>query len=370
MKALQILPELNSGGVERGTFEVARHLVQNGHEAIVVSNGGRMVPSLQACGIKHIAMPVHKKRLSSLFQIAPFRRLLAELKPDILHIRSRLPAWVAWLAWRKLDPQNRPRLVSTVHGFYSVNSYSAVMTRGERIIAISESIRDYILKNYPRIPPDRVRVIHRGVSPEEFPRNYQPDQNWLDVWRRQLPQLENKALLLLPARLSRWKGQQAFVKLVAALKARGLNIHGLLAGEVHPRKRGFLVELQTLAKRLDVEREVTFLGHRNDLRELMSISDIVFSLSSDPEAFGRISLEAMSLGRAVIGFNHGGVAEQLARFFPAGAVPVSDFVALTETTIAMLRTRQVPLLICPPFTQAAMCSATLRVYQELLSPPC
>lgn len=369
MKVLQVLPELNSGGVERGTFEIGRYLVRTGHEALVVSNGGRMVPSLEAAGIKHIAMPVHRKRIGALFQIAPFRRLLVTERPDILHIRSRLPAWIAWLAWRKLDPQTRPRLVSTVHGFYSVNGYSAVMTRGERVIAVSESIREYILKNFPKTGPDRIRVIHRGVSPEEFPRGYQPSEEWLATWRREQPALANKTVLLLPGRMSRLKGQEAFLQLVADLKARGQAVHGLLAGDTHPKKRAYLEELRALAARLGVANDVTFLGHRSDLREVMSVSDIVFSISSQPESFGRVSLEAMALGRRVIGFNHGGIVEQFASFFPAGAVPKGDQAALTEATVAMLSKSEIPQPIRAPFTQAVMCEATVEVYTSLVNAP-
>jgi glycosyltransferase involved in cell wall biosynthesis len=369
MKVLQILPELNSGGVERGTFEIGRHLVRTGHEAVVVSNGGRMVPNLEAAGIRHITMPVHRKRIGSLFKIAPFRKLLMEERPDILHIRSRLPAWIAWLACRKIDPQTRPRLLSTVHGFYSVNAYSAVMVRGERIIAVSESIRSYILKSFPKTADAKIRVIHRGVSPEEFPRGYQPEKAWLETWQRDQPQFANKSVLLLPGRMSRWKGQETFLQLVAELKKRGLAIHGLLAGDTHPRKRAFGDELRALVGQLGISDDVTFLGHRNDLRDVMAVSNIVYSLSTDPEAFGRVSLEAMALGRSVIGFNHGGVGEQLAKIFPAGAVPLSDLPALVETTVRMLREPQFPLPVCPPFTQAAMCAATVDTYTSLLASP-
>jgi hypothetical protein len=121
MKVLQILPELNAGGVERGTVELARHLTRSGHEALVVSQGGQLVPELESVGARHLALPVHRKHLRSLFQVRPLRRLLEQERPDILHIRSRIPGWLAWLAWRRMHPQTRPHFVSTVHGFYSVN---------------------------------------------------------------------------------------------------------------------------------------------------------------------------------------------------------------------------------------------------------
>ena len=125
---LQILPALHSGGVERGTLEIARALVAAGHRSIVVSNGGRLVEQLVREGSEHITMPVHRKSLTSLFQVRPFRRLLQELKPDIVHARSRVPAWIAWLALRRMSPASRPRFVTTVHGLNSVSAYSAIMT--------------------------------------------------------------------------------------------------------------------------------------------------------------------------------------------------------------------------------------------------
>lgn len=365
MKVLQILPELNSGGVERGTLEVAEYLVRNGHEALVVSNGGRQVEMLEKLGGRHIAMPVHKKSPSTLFQVRAFRALLEKEKPDILHIRSRAPGWVAWLAWRKMDPATRPRLVSTVHGFYSVNPYSAIMTKGERVIAVSNSIRDYILKNYPKTPADKITVIHRGVSSEQFPRGYKPEPQWLERWQNDFPQLEGKVVLLLPGRITRWKGQVDFVRVVAALKQRGIDAHGLIVGETHPKKREFETELRDLAAGLKVSADISFLGHRADIREVMAVSDLVYSLSLDPEAFGRVSLEAMSIGKPVIAYAHGGVEEQLEAIFPAGLVAVGDVDSVIGRTVDILSCNHQPGAI-DDFSLDKMLSATLGVYGEVL----
>ena len=365
MKVIQILPELNAGGVERGTLEIASFLVNQGHESLVISNGGRLVPELEAAGSKHLTMPVHRKSFASLLQVLPLRRLLEKEQPDILHIRSRVPGWIAWLAWRGMNPVTRPRLVSTVHGFYSVNFYSAVMTKGERVIAVSSSIKEYILQNYPRTSADKIRVIHRGASPEEFPRDYKPTAEWSNLWQKEHPELAGKKILLLPGRITRWKGQQDFIQLVATIKKRGLPVHGLIAGDTHPKKRAFKTELQDLATSLGVADAISFLGHRSDVREVMSVSDIAFSLSRDPEAFGRVSLEAASLGRPVIGYNHGGVAEQLSVFFPQGMVPLGDAEALFNTTIELLNDPQTPGLVKDPFTQSAMTQAVIEVYHEL-----
>ena len=365
MKVIQILPELNAGGVERGTCEVAAHLIRHGHEALVISHGGRLVGELDAMGARHITMPVHRKSLKTLFQVSKMRALLETEKPDIIHIRSRVPGWVTWLAWRKMNPSTRPHLVSTVHGFYSVNAYSAVMTRGEKVIAVSESVREYILKNYPKTDPKKIHVIHRGVDEINYSPSYAPSEEWTIEWKLAHPELEGRIPLLLPGRLTRWKGQVDFIHLIARLVKNGLPVQGLIAGEPHPRKVAFLDELKQLARNIGIEDRISFLGHRSDLRDVMAISRIVYSLSLDPEAFGRVSLEAMALGKPVIAYDHGGVAEQLKIVFPSGLVPKGDLDATEATTLEILKNGDHPGSI-HLFSLNRMTDATLQIYQNLV----
>jgi glycosyltransferase involved in cell wall biosynthesis len=368
MKVLQILPELDAGGVERGTLEVAARLVRDGHESLVISNGGRRVPGLEAAGSRHIEMPVHRKALSSLGQIPKLRALFQREKPDIVHLRSRLPAWLAFLAWKSMDRRTRPRLVTTVHGFYSVNAYSAVMTKGEAVIAVSASVREYILKNYPAADPGKIAVIHRGVDPAAYPVGYRPTPEWLANWESAVPELAGRIPLLMPGRLTRWKGQEDFLRVVAGLLERGLPVHGLIAGDPHPKKLAFLEELKQLAATLGIAGNVTFLGHRADLREVMAVSTIVFSLSRDPEAFGRVSLEALALGKPVVATDHGGVAEQLRVLFPQGLAPVGDIACAIERTVEILESRPQPQPI-DAFSLERMLGSTLAVYRNLLANP-
>lgn len=369
MKVIQILPELNAGGVERGTLEVAAHLARHGHQALVVSRGGRMVDALEKSGARHIALPVHRKHPASLALIPTLRRLFLDEKPDIIHLRSRLPAWLSWLAWKSLPTTSRPRLVTTVHGFYSVNAYSAVMTKGEWIIAVSESVRNYIVKNYPRTDPSRITVIHRGVDETIYHPGFQPAAAWLEKWQADFPQLDGRITLLMPGRLTRWKGQEDFIQLTAALRKEGLPVYGLIVGDPHPKKLSFLDELQQLARSLGVADCLSFLGHRGDLREIMAVSAVVYSLSRDPEAFGRVSLEALGLGRPVIGYHHGGVAEQLQAVFPAGLVPPGDVTRAIDLTREILNNWHGKPQSISTFTLDRMLAATMNVYQNLIPIP-
>lgn len=366
LTVLQILPALQSGGVERGTLEVAQALVERGHRALVMSGGGRLVEALVASGAEHFEWPIGRKSLKTLLLVRRLRRFLIEHQVDIVHARSRVPAWIAYLAWRGMDPMTRPRFVTTVHGPYSVSAYSAVMTRGERVIVISEMIRDYVLANYPATDPAKLRLIYRGVDPAAFPYRHRPSQAWLDSWYARHPETQGKRLLTLPARITRWKGQEDFIDLLALIKDSAPDIHGLIVGETKDRKDHFLAELRRKAEALGVADRISFAGHRSDLREIMAISRIVFSLSREPEAFGRTTVEALSLGVPVIGYNHGGVREQLQAILPAGGVPVGHVREAAETALRWL---EQPPDVPPeqPFTLERMLGKTLEVYDELHS---
>ena len=368
LTVLQLLPALQSGGVERGTLEVAHALVDHGHRALVMSAGGRLVAPLVASGAEHFAWPIGKKSFRTLLLVGKLRTFLREQKIDIIHARSRVPAWIAYLAWRGMDPATRPRFVTTVHGPYSVSAYSAVMTKGERVIAISKMIVDYIARNYPKVSQENVRLIYRGADPEQFPSGYTPPADWTSHWQREHPELAGRKILLLPARLTRWKGQTDFIDMLEQVLRTRPDVHGLIVGETHPRKRAFMAELEARSEQRGVRQHLSFISHRSDLREIMAISDIVYSLSREPEAFGRVSLEALSLGKPLLAYDHGGVKEQLAAILPEGAIPVGDVQMAARKTLCWL---DAPPAVPKqnPFTLERMLTATLDVYAELARAP-
>jgi glycosyltransferase involved in cell wall biosynthesis len=365
LSVAQLLPALDGGGVERGALEVARELVRCGHRSVVVSAGGRLAPELLSEGSEHLAWPLGVKSPLTLRWVRPLRRWLTEQRIAILHARSRLPAWIGWLAWRGMDPATRPHFVTTVHGLYSVSRYSAIMTRGERVIAVSETVRDYLRRHYPALPAERVRVIPRGVDPVEFPYGYRPSSAWLADWHRQYPQLRDALTVTLTGRLSRLKGHEEFIELIARLRARGLRIHGLIVGGVEPRRRRYADQLKEKVQLRGLDDLVTFAGHRSDVREIYAISKLVLSLSSRPESFGRTVLEALSLGTPVVGYAHGGVGEILARIYPAGLTPFGDLDALAARVIELLAAAP-PVPPEPVFPLQRMLDETLALYQALL----
>ncbi len=364
LTVVQMLPALDGGGVEKGTLEVGRHLVRHGHRSIVISAGGRMVEQLLREGSEHLAWDVGAKRLGTLRWIPRVRRFLLEQQPDILHLRSRLPAWIGYRAWKGRPPAQRPHLVTTVHGPYTPGRYSSVMVRGERVIAISDMIRQYILTNYPRVDPAIIRVIPRGVDPAAYPHGYQPAADWLAQWRQQFPGLAGKYVITLPGRLTRWKGQEDLIDIILGLKRRGLPAHGVLVGDAHPKKMAYAEALRAKVAGLGLEHDITFTGHRTDVREIMAVSSVVLSLSTDPEAFGRVSLEALSLGVPVAAYDHGGVAEQLAAIYPAGRIAPGDKAGMQALLAAWYHAAP-PVPPDQPFTLERMLTSTLETYLEL-----
>jgi len=367
MKVLQILPELNAGGVERGTLELARALVAAGHSSLVVSNGGRLVAELEGQGSRHIRLPVHRKSPLSLLQVLALRRLLRRERPDVLHVRSRVPGWIALLAWHSLPPGRRPRLVTTMHGFHSVSPYSAVMARGERVIAVSESIRAHLLLHYPAVvTPERIRVIPRGIDPNHYRRERWQDPAWRAAFEAACPLAPGGRRLLLAGRITRLKGHGDFLELLVALRRRGHVVQGLVAGDTHPRKRAYRQELEQRVQALGLADAVHFLGPRGALAQLMVASDLVLSLSQQPESFGRTVLEALALQTPVAGYGEGGVGEVLGALYPAGLVPPRDPAALLAVVERLLAEPPPLQPVTAPYTLAQMIDSTLSVYQDLL----
>lgn len=364
MKVVQVLPALDGGGVEKGTLEVGKYLVDQGHKSIVVSAGGRMVEQLEQEGSRHITWDLGKKSLFTLRHIWAFRRFLRTEKPDILHLRSRMPAWIAYLAWKGLPELGRPKLVTTVHGLYSVSRYSEIMCRGEAVIAVSATVKQYILSNFPRTLASKIHLVYRGADAEEFPFNYLASLEWKERFFLEFPDALGKKILCLPGRLTRLKGHHDYLALIAQLVEEGLDVHALIVGGEDPKRRAYAQELYKRVTAMGLQKVVSFTGSRSDIREIFSISDIVFSLSTKPESFGRTVLEALRLGRPVVGYEHGGVGEILQALYPSGCVKLGSAKELLATTRALLETPVKPEL-SEKFTKQQMLSSTLEIYEEL-----
>ena len=360
MKILQILPELNIGGVERGVCDLSKALVEQGHQSFVISNGGKLESSLVASGGKHISMPVHIKRFKTLKLAKELYEVILDVNPDIIHVRSRMPAWVTYHALKKFN-NNKPVHVSTFHGLYSFPIYSKVMANVDHIISISNTVEDYIKTTY-KVPDEKITVIPRGCDLSEF--NQEPlDQSWKDEWYKEFPQTLNKKIIMLPARITKWKGVDDFINLINLINDE--SIHGIVVGPVSKSKQKFFKKLQSKVQKLNLETKITFCGSRSDIVNVYKFADIVYNLSKTPEPFGRTTIEAASVGTKIMGWDHGGTKEILSELFPDGLVKLEDIQALKEKTLELLSDddkKPKP----NTFTSERMINSTLEVYRSLL----
>ena len=363
LTVVQVLPALEVGGVERGTLEIASGLVKAGHRSIVISEGGRLVDRLVSQGSQHVDWAIGKKSLLTFALAKKLRNLLIAESVDILHVRSRMPAWVCYLALKGMNKNERPKFICTVHGPYSVNAYSKIMTKGDDVIVISQFIKDYVINNYKGIDEDKLTIIHRGIDANEFPFGYVPDDNWKKKWAKNHNDLKNKFVITLPARITRWKGQEDFLLIIDALKKSGLPVHGLIAGGPHAKRIKFLESLKKQVVELKLENDISFIGHRDDLKEIMAISDIVLSLAKEPEAFGRTALESLSLGIPVVAYDHGGASEVLNTLFPNGLTTPNNIAEATAKIISLYKTSP-SINKENPFTRQSMVAKTIALYEK------
>lgn len=364
LTVVQLLPALESGGVERSTLEIAEALILAGHRALVVSAGGRLLPRLQALGAEHVTLDIGRKSLLTLRHVRGLRALLQRERVDIVHARSRLPAWLAVLALRGMPAAQRPRFVTTVHGLNSPSRYSAVMTRGERVICVSQTVREYVLQHYPATDPARLRLIPRGIDPADFPRRaaHRDDR----AWAAQLhPVLAGDGpLLLLPGRGTRLKGHRDGLEVLARLRSDGLDARLWLPGAREAGREAYIAELENHAATLGISAAMALTPPTAEIARAYAASDLVLQLSRKPESFGRTVVEALSVGRPVLGWAHGGVGELLRELQPQGLVAPFDSDALHATARALLAQPPTPPGTIP-HTLQAMQEATLAVYAEL-----
>jgi len=368
---LQVLPALNTGGVERGTVDVADAVVQAGGEALVASEGGRMVHELQRIGAEHFVLPLASKNpFVMLRNVGRLRDLIRRRGVDIVHARSRAPAWSALLACRGTEA----RFVTTFHGTYNRSApfkkfYNSVMTRGVRVIAISHFIAEHMAAVY-RLERRRIRIIHRGVDIGIFDPRQVPAARVINLasqWR--LP--EDMRVIMLPGRLTRWKGHALLIEALARLGTDQVRCL-IVGGEQGGRYRR---ELERMVTRLGLERVVQFVGDCHDMPAAYMLADVVVSASTDPEAFGRVMVEAQAMGKPVVAADHGASEELLLRdetgwlFEPSSP---ESLAAALETAMGLESDAREALAkraignVRANFTKELMCAKTLEVYGEVL----
>jgi len=324
MRIVQILPELNEGGVERGTVELSAELVKGSHESIVISSGGKLVAKLEKDGAKHILLDVSSKNpFTSFSRVIKLRNILKELKPDILHARSRVPAWLAYFANKPL----KLPFVTTVHGFNSVSTYSKIMTYGDAVISVSNSIKEYIKEHYS-VRDEKIFVIPRGIDLEQFnPLNI--DSDFIKDFKKEYG-LNGKTVVSSVGRITQLKDYETFIRSISLLKKDVPDIVGLIVGSVHKDKVNYHQKLLSLIEDMNLEDNIIFTGSQSKIAEIYSLSRVIVSSSKKPESFGRSVAEAIAMNRPVVATGHGGVLDIIQKDMNGYFFEVGDEVGLSK----------------------------------------
>ncbi len=370
---LQVLPAMGAGGgVERGTVEIAGAIAAHGGRALVASNGGASVHELKRVKAEHIEMPVHSKNPFVMYaNIRRLEKLIRDEGVDIVHARSRAPAWSACFAAKRAGVP----FVTTFHGTYSAGNalkrkYNSVMAMGERVIAISKFIGGHLHQIYGA-PAAKIRIIHRGVNLERFdPAKISAERVTVlaSDWRLE----DGLPVVMLPGRLTRWKGQVMFIEAIAKMARRDLRC--LLVGGDQGRTE-YRQELENLVNSRGLGEIVRIVDHCDDMPAAYMLTDVVLSASTDPEAFGRILVEAQAMGRPVVASDHGGARETVIEGETGWLFPPGDVEALAATlgkVLGMSRETRSALAekaianVAKNFSKQGMCDKTLDVYREVL----
>jgi glycosyltransferase involved in cell wall biosynthesis len=369
---LQVLPRLVTGGVERGTVEVAAALVAAGWKAVVASAGGPMVRELERAGALHVTLPLASKNpITMLRNVDRLVELIRRERIDVVHARSRAPAWSAWAAARRV----RCHLVTTFHNAYDDKSwlkrrYNAVMAEGERVIAISGFVAEHAMQVYG-VPEERLRFIPRGVDFSRFDPERVSAERVIQL-AREWQLIDGLPVVMLPGRLTRWKGQLVLVEAIAQLGLRDLRC--ILIGSGAGR---YPKQLQQAIKARALDGLFLLVEDCRDMAAAYKLADVVVSASTRPEGFGRVIAEAQAMGRPVIATDHGGAREIVAAGGTGWLVPPADAAALAQAIAAalaltpdqrMAMAEHAIARMREHFSTQAMTDRTLSVYEEILFP--
>ncbi len=370
LTVLQLVPALRGGGVETGTVDLARGLIARGHRALVISSGGPLARQLEAMGAIHYVLPIQRKLPWTILTLAQrVAEVVESHGVDVIHARSRVPALVGYLAWRRVvrkvsfrvgGRQRVPCFITTAHGLYAEHPISQVMGWGRFVIANSESVARHMIIAFG-VPPEKARFIPRGVDLERF--------RWQEP-RKEAPKGEWRIASI--GRVTPIKGFLELVRAFAVVAEQFPRAKLLIVGAAEGRHRRHLAELQAQVERLNLTQRVEFTGHDPDVPALLKKVDLVVLSSTGPEAFGRVLIEAGAAGVPVVGTRVGGVPEVVLDGKTGLLVPPSDPVSLSQAMTQLLRDRALAATLAREnrkrveavYPMSRMISQTLEVYQE------
>lgn len=371
---LQVLPSLESGGVERGTVEMVKAMVKAGIRPIVASAGGVLVKQITSAGGEHIKLPLNEKNPIKIWANSKkLEKIIKESGVDIVHARSRAPAWSAYMACKNTGC----KFVTTFHGAYSSGSklkklYNSVMIRSNKVIAVSEFIKNHILDTYQQAEADKITVVHRGVDINQFDID-KLQKNRIIELDRKLQIDHNKPVIMMPGRITRWKGHEFLLDALSTIAKEKYFCIFVGDDKNHAAYKKRLIEK---IKRFGLTNNVRFISHVADMPAMYSMADIVVSSSIRPEAFGRVAIEAQAMERLVIATKHGGSEETIVNEKTGWLVEPGNVMELKATIENALDltpqkrksiTAEAKKHIFENFSTDKMTGDTIKIYKEILN---
>lgn len=372
LRVVQVIPALDAGGAERTAVDVAAAVVAAGGQSWIATQGGRLAAEAQAKGATLVLGDFASKNPLRIWSNAStLERLVRSEQIDILHARSRAPAWSTWLASRRTGA----RYVATYHGIYNARNplkrwYNAVMTRGDAIIANSAYTAAHVSREHA-IPLERMDIIPRGIDIDAYtPASVSPER--IERLRQQWNLSPGKPVILMPGRLTRWKGQLDFIAALAQLQDR--NFTAVMAGDAQERD-GYVAELRAAIATAGLEPNTRIPGHCTDMPAAFMLADVIAAPSVEPEAFGRVAVEAQAMGKPIVASRLGAQTETVLDgttgflFEPGNRTALAEKI---EQALALPADRCDTMAkagrerVLAAYTVSAMCAATLEVYRRVL----
>lgn len=359
MKILQILPELNVGGVETGTVDLSKYLVRLGHKSVVVSAGGALVKELEANGAKHYTLPVNKKSVISIFKLIPkLAQIINQEEIEIVHARSRVPAWIAYFACRR----TKAIFVTTCHGYYKKHFFSAVMGWAKKVIVLSNVIARRMIEDFS-VPHERIRLVPRSVDLEKF------------KYRDPKSKRSEEFNVGIIGRITPLKGHLHFIKAMARIARLVPRLKIWIIGDAPASKEAYKEELQILVRRLGLWHCTEFLGTQRDIPGILENLDLVVLATTTQEAFGRVVIEAQAAGVPVVATKVGGVIDIIEDGKNGLLVPPADAKSMADAVMRIFKDPQFArelaenayIKVKEKYNLELMVKNTLDVYREVLN---
>ncbi|OAV28640.1 glycosyltransferase [Moraxella catarrhalis] len=381
MKVLQLSSSLRHDESERGIYPISHALIKAGHESIIIGSApsdSKLVVRLVRDGAIYYRLPMPKKSWWALIHILKLRQIIEQHHPDIIHIHSRTPAWVLYWAMHSFPNDKRPKIISSLYGFYPVNSYSKALFHADLLISASKSIDKHFNKIFEKIKPEKIDkstklpdiiCVPRGVDVRKYPYRHHSSVHWLHQTFAQFPELEHKKWLVFPTPIGPEYGQEWLIDILGNLQEKFPKIHAIIMDDDPIARIHQCVFYEDFVQRLHtlgLQDRVSFIGKNPpDMREWLSSANIVLSLANHPESIGMTALQAIHLGTPVIGWAKGAFADILGDLYPQGLVKEQTAIMLCKS-VKFLLSNPIPPAMTHAYEIDDMVDNTIQVYQDLV----